>query len=111
MQVHEGPQGLGTGNNVPLKPGHVLTNEPGYCMFSIYNRSLMVVLILVFLDYEGHWGIRIESALVVRRVQVSAYEIFGRIPPNNASRRRATSKGMCGWASSALPKSPFKQKW
>ncbi|KZS98318.1 Creatinase/aminopeptidase [Sistotremastrum niveocremeum HHB9708] len=50
LNVHEGPQGLGTGNNVPLKPGHVLTNEPGYY-------------------YEGHWGIRIESALVVRRVQ------------------------------------------
>lgn len=30
-QVHEGPQELGAGNNVILRPGHVLTNEPGFC--------------------------------------------------------------------------------
>jgi len=50
LNVHEGPQGLGAGNNVVLKPGHVLTNEPGFY-------------------YEGHWGMRIESALLVQKVQ------------------------------------------
>ncbi|KAK0475799.1 Creatinase aminopeptidase [Armillaria novae-zelandiae] len=47
LTVHEGPQGFSS--NVPLVPGHVVTNEPGF-----YN--------------DGKWGIRIESALAVRRV-------------------------------------------
>ncbi|KAG6902507.1 hypothetical protein C0995_015699 [Termitomyces sp. Mi166 len=48
LTVHEGPHNFG--NNVPLEPGHVITNEPGF-----YN--------------EGKWGIRIESALAVKRVR------------------------------------------
>ncbi|KAJ6526974.1 aminopeptidase-P [Mycena vulgaris] len=48
LTVHEGPQGFSS--PVPLMPGHVITNEPGF-----YN--------------EGRWGMRIESALAVRRVQ------------------------------------------
>ncbi|TFK53753.1 Creatinase/aminopeptidase [Heliocybe sulcata] len=47
LNVHEGPHGFGI--DVPLVPGNVITNEPGY-----YNA--------------GKWGIRIESALVVKRV-------------------------------------------
>ncbi|KIY53421.1 Creatinase/aminopeptidase, partial [Fistulina hepatica ATCC 64428] len=47
LTVHEGPHGFSSG--IPLQPGHVVTNEPGY-----YK--------------EGHWGMRIESALFVRRV-------------------------------------------
>ncbi|KDQ07184.1 hypothetical protein BOTBODRAFT_120412, partial [Botryobasidium botryosum FD-172 SS1] len=47
LNVHEGPQGFGYA--FPFKPGHVLTNEPGF-----YK--------------EGEFGIRIESALVVKRV-------------------------------------------
>ncbi|KAF8590921.1 Creatinase/aminopeptidase [Ramaria rubella] len=39
----------GFGIDVPLEPGHILTNEPGFYL-------------------EGEWGVRIESALVVRRV-------------------------------------------
>ncbi|KAK4055446.1 hypothetical protein OIO90_003284 [Microbotryomycetes sp. JL221] len=50
LNVHEGPAGLGTRvayNEVKLKPGHVLSNEPGY--------------------YEdGKFGIRIENVVVVR---------------------------------------------
>ncbi|GAW05634.1 Creatinase aminopeptidase [Lentinula edodes] len=46
LTVHEGPQGFSS--NVPLVPGHVVTNEPGF-----YN--------------VGKWGMRIESALIVRR--------------------------------------------
>ncbi|KZT56602.1 Creatinase/aminopeptidase [Calocera cornea HHB12733] len=48
LNVHEGPQGFGIGE--PFRPGHVLTNEPGFYQ-------------------EGHFGVRIESALVVRRVE------------------------------------------
>lgn len=48
LNVHEGPHGFS--NHVPLRPGHVLTNEPGF-----YK--------------EGEWGVRIESAMVVRRVE------------------------------------------
>ncbi|TRM70242.1 peptidase M24, structural domain-containing protein [Schizophyllum amplum] len=47
LTVHEGPHGFSS--LVPLSPGHVITNEPGF-----YNA--------------GHWGMRIESALVVTRV-------------------------------------------
>ncbi|CAL1705996.1 unnamed protein product [Somion occarium] len=48
LNVHEGPHGFSS--TVPLEPGHVVTNEPGY-----YK--------------EGDFGIRIESALIVRPVQ------------------------------------------
>ncbi|KAG8900170.1 hypothetical protein FRB99_006199 [Tulasnella sp. 403] len=48
LNVHEGPHGFS--NHVPLRPGHVITNEPGF-----YK--------------DGEWGIRIESAMVVRRVE------------------------------------------
>ncbi|KAJ3792219.1 peptidase M24, structural domain-containing protein, partial [Lentinula aff. detonsa] len=46
LTVHEGLQGFSS--NVPLVPGHVVTNEPGF-----YDA--------------GKWGMRIESALIVRR--------------------------------------------
>lgn len=48
LTVHEGPHGFSS--SVPLMPGNVVTNEPGF-----YN--------------EGRWGMRIESALAVRRVR------------------------------------------
>ncbi|KAF9526867.1 aminopeptidase-P [Crepidotus variabilis] len=48
LSVHEGPQSFAS--NVPLVPGHVITNEPGFYL-------------------EGKWGMRIESALVVRKVK------------------------------------------
>ncbi|KAI6165981.1 Creatinase aminopeptidase [Pisolithus thermaeus] len=48
LNVHEGPHGFSS--NVPLVPGHVITNEPGFYL-------------------EGKWGMRIESALSVRRVR------------------------------------------
>ncbi|KAL1922548.1 uncharacterized protein VTP21DRAFT_10087 [Calcarisporiella thermophila] len=53
LNVHEGPMGIGTRiayNDVPLEPGHVLSNEPGY--------------------YEdGKYGIRIESIVFVKEVE------------------------------------------
>ncbi|KAH7339973.1 peptidase M24, structural domain-containing protein [Rhizoctonia solani] len=48
LSVHEGPHGFGI--DVPLEVGHVITNEPGF-----YR--------------EGLFGVRIESALVVKRVE------------------------------------------
>jgi len=48
LSVHEGPHGFTS--SIPLVPGHVITNEPGFYL-------------------EGRWGMRIESGLVVRRVK------------------------------------------
>lgn len=48
LSVHEGPQRLSRVSNVPLQPGMILSNEPGY-----YR--------------EGAFGIRIENLLVVQR--------------------------------------------
>jgi len=42
LGVHEGPQGISKRNKVPLKPGMVVSNEPGY-----YKA--------------GQYGIRIEN--------------------------------------------------
>ncbi|POR38463.1 Putative Xaa-Pro aminopeptidase P [Tolypocladium paradoxum] len=53
LNVHEGPIGIGTRvqyTEVPLAPGNVLSNEPGY--------------------YEdGSFGIRIENIMMVREVE------------------------------------------
>ncbi|KAJ2932269.1 hypothetical protein H1R20_g4809, partial [Candolleomyces eurysporus] len=57
LTVHEGPHSFS--NNTPLLPGHVITNEPGFYA-------------------EGKFGIRIESALVVRRVS-TRHEFNGSI--------------------------------
>ena len=48
MAVHEGPQRLSRISEVPLEPGMMLSNEPGY-----YR--------------EGAFGIRIENLIVVRK--------------------------------------------
>ncbi|WP_420584490.1 aminopeptidase P family protein [Ruegeria sp.] len=47
LSVHEGPQRLSKVSHVPLQPGMILSNEPGY-----YR--------------EGAFGIRIENLLVVQ---------------------------------------------
>lgn len=53
LNVHEGPIGIGTRvqyTEVPLAPGNVLSNEPGY--------------------YEdGKYGIRIENIIMVKEVE------------------------------------------
>ena len=48
--VHEGPQSISRRSKVPLEPGMILSNEPGY-----YR--------------EGAFGIRIENLIVVREAQ------------------------------------------
>lgn len=47
LSVHEGPQGISKRNTVPLQPGMILSNEPGY-----YK--------------PGAFGIRIENLVLVR---------------------------------------------
>ncbi|THH39044.1 aminopeptidase P family protein [Aliishimia ponticola] len=53
LSVHEGPQRLSRVSHVPLKPGMILSNEPGY-----YR--------------EGAFGIRIENLLVVEEAPALA---------------------------------------
>lgn len=53
LGVHEGPQGIHSRSSVPLQPGMVLSNEPGY-----YK--------------EGEYGIRTESLVVVKEVEGTA---------------------------------------
>ncbi|MEM8731057.1 MAG: aminopeptidase P family protein [Pseudomonadota bacterium] len=48
LSVHEGPQRLSRASEVPLQPGMILSNEPGY-----YR--------------EGAFGIRIENLVVVQK--------------------------------------------
>lgn len=47
LSVHEGPQRLSRASDIPLQPGMILSNEPGY-----YR--------------EGAFGIRIENLIVVQ---------------------------------------------
>ena len=46
LSVHEGPQRISRLSDIPLEPGMILSNEPGY-----YR--------------EGAWGIRIENLILV----------------------------------------------
>jgi Xaa-Pro aminopeptidase len=48
LNVHEGPHSFSS--PIPLVPGHVITNEPGFYL-------------------QGKWGMRIESALAVKRIR------------------------------------------
>jgi Xaa-Pro aminopeptidase len=57
LSVHEGPQGISLKNNVPLKPGMILSNEPGF--YSV-----------------GEFGIRIENLMYVRVADSSNFLQF-----------------------------------
>ena len=51
LNVHEGPHSIGKGaNNVPLRPGMVVSNEPGY-----YE--------------ENSFGIRCENLILVEEIE------------------------------------------
>jgi len=61
LNVHEGPQGIGTRiayNSTPLKPGMTVSNEPGYYA-------------------DGEYGARIENVVIVCEAQT----------PNNFSNK------------------------
>jgi Xaa-Pro aminopeptidase len=48
LNVHEGPQAISSGNKIRIKPGMIISNEPGY-----YK--------------SGKFGIRIENLVVVKK--------------------------------------------
>jgi Xaa-Pro aminopeptidase len=50
LSVHEGPQRISKASHVPLEPGMILSNEPGYYL-------------------KGRYGIRIENLLLVKTPQ------------------------------------------
>ena len=69
LNGHEGLHGFS--NNIPLVPGHVIINDPGFCAFLAQLVTQYPSLTESPMpDLEGRWGMRIESALVVRRVKV-----------------------------------------
>jgi Xaa-Pro aminopeptidase len=55
LGVHEGPQGIHRRSKVPLKPGMIVSNEPGY-----YK--------------SGAYGIRIENLVVVTEAEIAGGE-------------------------------------
>jgi Xaa-Pro aminopeptidase len=55
LSVHEGPQRLSKISTVPLEPGMILSNEPGY-----YKK--------------GEYGIRIENLVLVERREIAGAE-------------------------------------
>ena len=67
--MHEGPHSFSS--DVPLVPGHVITNEPGYCEFFADCSFDFKVTNMGFVDADGKWGMRVESALLVKKVRVS----------------------------------------
>lgn len=50
LSVHEGPQNISLRSNIPLEPGMILSNEPGYYI-------------------TGEFGIRIENLIYVKKVE------------------------------------------
>jgi Xaa-Pro aminopeptidase len=60
LSVHEGPQRISKIGSVPLEPGMIVSNEPGY-----YNA--------------GQWGIRIENLVIVEPREIAGAErtMFG----------------------------------
>ena len=73
LTVHEGPQSFSS--SVPLVAGHVITNEPGFCKSAFFFFTIRghEADKRITSDNEGKWGMRIESALVVRRVTVRVF--------------------------------------
>lgn len=63
LSVHEGPQRISKHSKVPLKPGMIISNEPGY-----YK--------------EGEYGIRIENLMVVKELNNGylAFETLTLVP-------------------------------
>ena len=82
LSVHEGPQRLSRMNHVPLEPGMILSNEPGY-----YR--------------EGAFGIRLENLVVVEAAPVpkggDTHRAFARVAHSvllttDGNQRRCTDR-------------------
>ncbi len=57
LSVHEGPQGIRSGNKVPFEPGMLCSNEPG-----LYR--------------EGQYGIRIENLIMTVQAEETEFDTF-----------------------------------
>lgn len=57
LSVHEGPQSINPVNHIPLKPGMILSNEPGYYI-------------------PGEFGIRIENLMYVKNADCENWMEF-----------------------------------
>ena len=70
LSVHEGPHSFSS--NIPLVPGHVITNEPCFCkfLFCFRQKDIKFIFKFVIKDLDGRY-MRIEPALSVRKVMVS----------------------------------------
>lgn len=60
MNVHEGPHGFSS--NVPLQAGHVITNEPGFCKFTLDAVDLTFGM-LMFSQISKDSGVSVLNLL------------------------------------------------
>lgn len=76
LNVHEGPQSLSKNNKVNLKPGMIISNEPGY-----YK--------------EGRFGIRIENLIYIKK---NKFEELTMAPiEKDLIKKKMLSKKEIGW--------------
>jgi hypothetical protein len=80
LAVHEGPHGISSTNHVPLRPGHVVSNEPGAHLLSWFVSAKAYLLASrcpAGYYKEGHFGMRIESVLIVKKVKFASGKWLG----------------------------------
>jgi len=76
LNVHEGPQSFSKNNKIDLKPGMIISNEPGY-----YK--------------EGHFGIRIENLIYIKK---NRFEELTMAPiEKNLIAKKILNKKEVGW--------------
>jgi len=76
LNVHEGPQSFSKKNKVNLKPGMIISNEPGY-----YK--------------EGYFGIRIENLIYIKK---NKFEELTMTPmEKDLIKKKMLSKKEIGW--------------
>lgn len=71
LNVHEGPHSFTS--STPLEVGHVITNEPGYCESRPSTILTQHTDTRSLTDKENQFGVRIESALFVKRIVVRPF--------------------------------------
>ena len=76
LNVHEGPQSLSKNSKIHLKPGMIISNEPGY-----YK--------------EGHFGIRIENLIYAKK---NKFEELTMVPiEKNLIKKKLLNKKEIDW--------------
>lgn len=114
LSVHEGPQRLSRINEVPLDPGMILSNEPGYYRegdFGIRLENLIVVQeapalgdnrrqlcfeTLTFVPFDRHL-IRVEILSLDERAWINAYhsEVLEKLTPRLSPETLTWAKAAC----------------